>query len=127
MTVKYNDKEYGLLWGLGAIEIFCESMNCGLDGLDIAFYPNKDSVKAITNLIFAGLRNYSETKATPLDLTYRQLQDCLSEMPQLEFEEIKTDFLNSKYLGESWLERLNLIVSENDAEKKSLQEPLSTT
>lgn len=125
MTIKYKDKEYPLQWGLGCVEIFCDGMNSGLDALDLAFYPNKDTTKAVTMLIYSAAKNYAETENLSFTLTYRQMQACLTEMDQLEFEEIKTDFLKSKYLGESWLDRLGLIIQDGEGEKKS--QPESTT
>jgi len=99
MKLSINDKEYGLQWGMGAIEIYCDSMGCDIDGLDKVFVINKEQPKAIVNLILAALRNWCELNDETLAVNYRQLQAWLDEAPQDQFKSIMDDFKASKYFG----------------------------
>jgi hypothetical protein len=106
MNITINNKEYGLHWGMGAIEIYCDRMNCELDGLDKIYIPGRDQGKAITNLILAALQNYGEINNAPADVTYRQLQAFIDESDESVFKSIMDDFAHSKYLGKTIMQHL---------------------
>lgn len=106
MKITINDKEYGLQWGMGAIEIYCDKMNCDMDGLDKITSPGRDQIKAIVTLILSGLTNYSEINETALDVSYKQLQVWLDEAPQDQYRAILEDWKASKYFGRTISEYL---------------------
>ena len=118
MQITINDKAYSLQWGMGAIEIYCDSMNCDIEGLDKVFILNKDQPKAIVSLILAALKNAAELKDETLDVSYRQLQAWLDEADQEIFKEIMKDFKASKYFGRTIAEYLLGEPSEESAIKK---------
>lgn len=120
MKVTINDKEYGLQWGLGCLEIYCDKMDCGIDGLDLAFMPNKEREKAIVTLIHAALQNYAELYELDFTLTIRQLQAWIDEAPQEQFEAVMDDFKASKYFGKTIAEHFG-IAPDTGAPKKKRQ------
>jgi hypothetical protein len=106
MKVTINSKEYGLSWGLGALEIYCEAMDevtgdsLTIDeAVDLITMPGKFQQKALVNLALAALQNYCEINDLSFDLTYRKLQAWISDLPQTEWDAVIKDFINSRYLG----------------------------
>lgn len=115
MKVTINENEYGLQWGLGAIEIYTEAMEraTGLslgmeEALDLAIMKNKDQFKALINLALAGFQNYAEVNELFFDLTYRKVQAWVSDAPQEEWDAVIDDFKKSKFLGRSIEEALGM-------------------
>jgi len=103
MKLKIEGAEYGLQWGMGAIEIYCDRIGCDVDGLDKAIFSDKEieKQKAITTLILAAIQNYCELHEIEFDLTYRKLQQWLSDAPQNTFNEIINDWKKTMYLGKT--------------------------
>jgi hypothetical protein len=99
MKLTINESEYGLQWGMGAIEIYCDNMDCDIDGLDKVITLNRDQPKAIVTIILAAIRNWCELNEREFAVTYRQMQAWLDEAPQDTYMSIMDDFKNSKYLG----------------------------
>lgn len=106
MNLTINNKEYGLQWGMGAIELYCDAMNCDIDGIDMVTTVCREQPKAIVTLILSALRNYAELHNQTLDVSYRQLQVWLDESEQKTFNEIMENFKNSKYFGKTIAEYL---------------------
>lgn len=103
MQITIKDKKYDLSWGMGAIELYCDSMDCDIDGL-IYIDDNtnlKRKQKAITVLILAAIQNGCELGDIPFDVSYRQMQQALSDMDQLIFNAIIEDFIKSRYFGKT--------------------------
>lgn len=103
MKLTINGKEYGLQWGLGAIEIYCDTMNCDIAGLDQAIVSERliDKLKAINTLTLAAIQNWCELKDIDFDLNYRSFQSWVSEQPQEIANQIIDDWKASKYLGKT--------------------------
>lgn len=103
MKIEINGKEYGLQWGLGAVEIYCDNMGCDVDGLDKAIASEKqiERQKAITTLILAAIQNECELNGQPFDINYRQLQKWLTDAPQDTFNNIIEDWKKSMYYGKT--------------------------
>lgn len=120
MKLLINDKEYGLQWGMGAIELYCDAMDCDVDGLDMVTTVGRNQNRAIVTLILASIQNYSELNGTIFDITYRQLQAWLDEAPQETFKSIMEDFKASKYLGKTVAEYIfGTIPQDAPVKKKS--------
>lgn len=118
MKIKINDREYGLQWGMGAIEIYLERMDCDIDGLELITTPGKQQLKAIVILIMAALQNYAELYNEPFDISYRQLQATLTDLPQTEYDAIIEDWKASKYFGKTISQYLFGDTSVTDTSKK---------
>lgn len=129
MKVTINEKEYGLQWGLGAIEIYTEAMEIATgtslgmeEALDLAIMKNKDQFKALINLALAGFQNYAEINDLSFDLNYRKLQAWVSDADQAEWDAVIDNFKKSRFLGRTVEEALGMLpVAEGagKAKKKS--------
>lgn len=119
MKVTINEKEYGLHWGMGAIEIYCDAMETDLaTALDLLAMPNKDQNKATVNLFLAALQNYAEINDLQFDLNYRKLQAWLDEADPNTVSTIVTDFNKSKYLGRTMYEHFGVEDPDNAVQSK---------
>lgn len=118
MNITVNSKEYPLHWGMGCIQIYCDTMECDIDGLSLIDSAPTEikKIQAITTLILSAVQNGCEINRVPFDITYRDLQVSLDEMPQDEFTSIMTDFTKSKYLGKTIEEHL---LGDVDDKKKA--------
>src|SRR5258708_7800241 len=106
MKLTINGKEYGLQWGLGAIELYLDKMDCDLTGLELITTLNKYQPKAILTLVLSALQNYADIHNTPMDVTYSQLQVWTDDVPQKDFDAIIDDWKASKYFGKTIAEHL---------------------
>lgn len=125
MKVTINENEYGLQWGLGALEIYQEAMESSLgvslgmeEALDLAVMKNRDQTKALVNLALAGMRNYAEVNDLSFDLTYRKLQAWASEAEQKEWDAVIEDFTKSKFFGRTISEVLGGTTESTSTTKK---------
>lgn len=84
---------------MGAIEIYCDAMDCDIDGLDKVITLNREQPKAIVTIILSAIRNWCELNNVDFGVTYRQMQAWLDEAPQDTYMSIMEDFKQSKYLG----------------------------
>lgn len=116
MKVTISEKEYGLQWGLGAIEIYTEAMEIATgtslgmeEALDLAIMKNKDQFKALINLALAGFQNYAEINDLSFDLNYRKLQAWVSDADQAEWDAVIDDFKKSRFLGRTVEEALGML------------------
>ncbi len=118
MEITVQGKNYPLQWGMGAIEIYCDMLECGIEGLSMVDSGTPlEMQKAISTLIFAAAKNGCDVYDIPFDLTMPKLKARLDEMEQEKFAEIMADFTNSKYLGKTRLEHLTDNLSETDLKK----------
>lgn len=117
ITIKGN--EYGLQWGMGAIELYCDAMDCEIEGLDKVYMPNREQGKALTNLILAGLKNHAELNNEDMPVTYRELQAWIDDTEQDTFKAVMDDWNKSKYLGKTISSYLIGEPEEGSAKKKS--------
>lgn len=126
MKVTINENEYGLQWGLGALEIYQEAMESSLgvslgmeEALDLAVMKNRDQTKALVHLALAGMRNYAEVNDLSFDLNYRKLQAWASEAEQKEWDAVIEDFTKSKFFGRTISEVLGGTTESTSTKKKS--------
>lgn len=120
MQITINDKKYHLNWGLGAIEIYCDTLDCDIDGLSY-LGDNTNLVrksKAITTLFLAGVQNACELGNKDFDVTYRQMQNWISEAEQKTFDSVFEDFMKSRYFGKTVSEHIFGVVPVEEPTKK---------
>lgn len=103
MTLTINEKEYPLQWGMGFIEMFCDTLDCEIADMDKAFFPGREQIKYLTTLVHCALKNGSgvENYFDDFEITYRQVQKFLDAAPQETVTLIIEDFKKSKYLGKT--------------------------
>lgn len=100
MKITINNNEHGLQWGMGAIEIFCDTLECDIPELfEKISDPGINGNKAVTVLLLAGLQNYAELHDEPFMVSYRQVQAWIDETGDLA--KVLADFSNSNYLGKT--------------------------
>lgn len=124
MNLTINEKEYPLQWGMGAIEMFCDTLDCEITDIDKALFPGKEQIKYLTTLIHCALKNGAEKESVydDFEISYRQLQKFLDEAPQETMTDIINDFKKSKYFGKTIANYLfgEMDESEEEAGKKKL-------
>jgi hypothetical protein len=103
MKISINDKEYGLSWGLGAIEIYCDKHDCDLEDIDLHIGSIKaiDRLKALNNLTLAAMQNYAEINGLEFAMGYRDFQEWLNDQPQTIGDAIINDWKASKLMGKT--------------------------
>lgn len=108
MKITIKDREYGLSWGLGAIELYCDRMNCDIDDLELAIGSSKsiDRTKAICNLTICAMQNWAELHEIEFNISYREFQEWLNIQPQDTANNIIEDWKKSMYFGKTIGEHL---------------------
>jgi len=120
MNITIKDKNYRLVWGMGAIEIYCDTLECDLDGLamieDVS-QPLKQ-LKAMLTIVYAAIKNGCEIDNVECDVTYRQLQEWLDQAEQGTADNIMQDFAQSKIFGKTLSEYFQTQPEETGKVKK---------
>lgn len=105
MKLTINGKKYELEWGLGAIEIYCDIMDCDISDIDIHLASPKliQQIKAINTLTLAAIQNGCEstTPKIDFDLTAVDFRRWLETQPQSVGTEIIEDWKKSYYFGKT--------------------------
>lgn len=119
MNLKINDKEYLLQWGMGCIEMYCDSLDCEIDGLEKVIIPGKEQIKALTTLILcaikcgAGVESYYDD----FEVSYRELQTTMDTWEETFYKAVVDDFKASRYFGKTMAEHLFLEVQNIPAQE----------
>ena len=101
LKLKFGGKVRGFQFGLGAVEEYCNLMECDMVGLDMIATVCPEQPKAITSIVYAGLKNYAELNDKEIDFTYRKVQHWLDEAEQDTFSKIMEAFSSSKMFGKT--------------------------
>lgn len=109
MNLKINDKEYPLQFGLGAVELYCDIMDCDIDDIDTHIGSPRmiQQLKAINTLTLCALKNGCKTAQPRLDfpfdkdfdVAYSQFQNWLDVQPQTTAKDIIAEWKDSSTLG----------------------------
>lgn len=123
MKVVINGVEYGLEWGLGALELASDELDVSQDMIiDSLMLKSKEQQKTVVNLVLAAIRFWGlcQTPAVTVDLNYWQLLKFASDAPQKVWDDIINDFLHSKIHGQTILEAIGVapITEEQPVAKK---------
>jgi len=121
MQITILNKEYPLQWGMGAIENYCDMMECDIDG--IAMIADRTDIiknqRAIAVLILSAVKNGCDVYDEVFDVSLPKLRVAIDEMPQEKLQGILNDFENSKFFGKTMLEHLTGTVPATPAKKKT--------
>lgn len=119
MNLKINDKDYPLHWGMGCIEMFCDTLSCEITDLDIAFNPGKEQIKYLTTLIHCAVKNGADVESVwdDFEVSYRQVQKAMDDLAPETYKAIIDDFLASKYFGKTVGEHLFAEIEKIPAEE----------
>lgn len=103
MNLEINGKEYPLQFGMGAIEMYCDKMDCDVDDIDTHMgSSNKvNQLRAINNLTLCAIQNGCELAKPEIkfDVTYREFQAWLDEQPTSTINNIISHWKDTKTLG----------------------------
>jgi len=112
MTLTINNKDYPLSWGMGCLEIFCDTLDCEIDGLEKVITPGKDQIKYLTTLILSALKNGAnlESAYDDFEVSYKALQKEMDSWDEGQFKLVIDDFKSSRYFGKTMADHLFLEV-----------------
>ena len=75
-------------------------MGGDVDKLDVIFKSTElEQINAICTLVWAAMVAACELYGDDFDFTLAQVTEAVGEMSQSEFDEIMTEFKNSRYMG----------------------------
>lgn len=105
MKLEINGKSYPLEWGMGAIENYCDMLDCDITDIDIHLTSPKiiTKIKAMNNLTLCAIKNACENSNPKIDfdINYHGLQVWMERQPQSVADEIITDWKKSYYFGKT--------------------------
>lgn len=115
----------GVIWGLGAFEIFTDATGIETDQMHIGMIQGKEKITA--RLTYSAIQNWFETleDPEPVPFSYRQFQAWLSEAPQSVAKLLMDDYTKSSYYGRTMEEFYEEVIKsvtrevEEGAKKKS--------
>jgi hypothetical protein len=118
MKFNIGKKERGVQFGMGAIQIYCDEMDCDVEGLNHILNPQgKRLFEAIGKIIFAGLSNYCNLNDEIIDFNVVQVQSWIDELPQEDYNAIMDVFKNSKMFGKSIQEHFDSVNVASEGEE----------
>lgn len=112
MKLLINNKEYELSWGMGCMEMFCDTLGCEIEGLEKVITPGKDQIKYLTILILSAVKNGADVESylDDFEVTYKQMQKTMDDWDETKYKEVIDDFKKSRYFGKTMAEHLFLEV-----------------
>lgn len=116
MKITINEKEYGLVWGLAAIDRYCTMIDMEVEpAFDLVFKGQgiKQSV-ALAKFVSCAVESYSLLNHTDADVSYEQILAEFDNQGIKLIQGILSDFLQSKLLGQTVSEFLGLVVEETN-------------
>lgn len=116
MKITINEKEYGLVWGLAAIDRYCTMIGMEVEpAFDLVFKGQgiKQSV-ALAKFVSCAVESYSLLNHTDNDVSYEQILAEFDTQGIKLIQAILSNFLQSKLLGQTVSEFLGLIVEETN-------------
>lgn len=123
--MKIKDKDYPLQFGMGCIEMFCDTLDCGIEDLEKAINPGRDQIKYFTTLVHCALKNGSDVESIydDFEVSYREVQKAIDDMNPEDLKAIGDAFMASRYFGKTMAEHLlgeleNMPESEGEVKKK---------
>lgn len=122
MKLEIKGKEYQLEWGMRAIEIYCDQMDCDIDDIDDHLASTRliDKMRAINKLTLAAIQNGCENSNPKIDfdVTYNDLLSFLDKNPQgTTTDDIISDWKQSYFFGKTVAEHFFGQVEETDSKK----------
>jgi hypothetical protein len=118
MEISIKDKQYGLLWGLAAIDRFCNTVQLELeDALNLIFKdttgnPNQAIAQtiALSKFTVCAIDSYAKVNGTEDGATSEQILQEFDEKGVPLITAILEDFMQSKILGQSVSDYLGVTV-----------------
>jgi len=124
MILTINDKTYPLQFGMGAVERYCDQMDCDVDDIDIHLASPKliNQLKAINRLTLCGIENGCDLAKPKIDfdITYGEFQLWLDNQSPKMISDIISHWKDTSTLGVKVSEYYNneLLSPEDEPVKK---------
>lgn len=113
MQLEIEGNKWKLVWGLGAFENLCNTLNISLQDIDVAIVTNDTAV--VHRLAYCALENGAEIEDKELDFNYKKFLAWLDEQSEETAKDIIDDFMKSKFLGKTVEARYQEIIDRLDA------------
>lgn len=121
MKILINEKEYGLVWGIAAIDRYCTLMNMEIEpALDLVFKQGSgiQQTIALAKFVSCAIESYSVIHGLNDEASYEKILAEFDNQGMPLIQAILADFLASKLLGQTVSEFLNLVVETSTKPKK---------
>lgn len=119
MEISINGEKYGLLWGLAAIDRFCNLVELSLeDALNFVFAGDGKSqlsqTIALSKFISCAIDSYAKVNKTKGGVDYEAILVEFDNQGITLVEAVLDDFLHSKILGQNVSDYLGLTIPKAD-------------
>lgn len=117
MKILINEQEFGLIWGIAAIDRYCTLMNMEIEpALDLVFKQGSgiQQTIALAKFVSCAIESYSILNNTADEVSYEKVLSEFDNQGMPLIKAILADFLASKLLGQTVSEFLNLVVDETN-------------
>lgn len=108
MKFNIGGQERGVQFGMGAIQIYCDVMDCDVEGLN-HITGGKRQFDAIGAIVLGGLSNYCNLNDEVIDFDLPKVQSWIDEMDQNDYNAIMGKFKDSKVFGKSIQEHFDAV------------------
>jgi len=132
MKITINEKEYGIIWGIAAIDRYCTLMDMEIEpAFDLLFKDEEKGIKqtiALAKFVSCAIESYSVVHGISDEASYEKILVEFDNQGLPLIQAILTDFLNSRLMGQTVSEFLNLVtvVEEGSPKKKATARKLSS-
>ncbi|MFA6087490.1 hypothetical protein [Mucilaginibacter sp.] len=122
MEISINGEKYGLLWGLAAIDRFCNLVELDLESaLNLVFAGDGKSqisqTIALSKFITCAIDSYAKVNKTVGGINHEQILMEFDNQGITLVEGVLDDFLHSKILGQNVSDYLGITVTKVDDTK----------
>lgn len=123
MKILINEKEYGLVWGIAAIDRYCGMMDMEIEpALDLIFVPQSGlgafkQTKALAKFVACAAESYSVLHNDGNHVTYQEVLNEFDDKGPVLIQSILADFMTSKLLGQTVSDFLNIVIETADSKK----------
>jgi len=128
MNLEIKGNKYPLVWGMGAIEEYCDMLDCDITDIDAHLTSDKviTKIKAMNSLTFCALKNGCENNYPKIDfdITMHDLRVWLDVQPQEIANSIIEDWKKSYYFGKTIAEYFFGEIPEDKDKRVSKKKPL---
>ena len=134
MTIKINDKgqekEYGLTWGIAAIDRYCVAVGLEMEpALDILF-QNTDVLRqtiALSKFVSCAIDSYAALNNTEGNVSYERVLNEFDNQGPALVAAVLDDFFKSKLMGQNVADVLNLTIKVVDEPAAGKKKPVKRT
>lgn len=123
MEISINGEKYGLLWGIVAIDRFCNLVELDVENaLNLVFAGDGKSqlsqTIALSKFISCAIDSYAKINKTKGNVDYEQILMEFDNQGVKLVEDILADFLDSKILGQNVSDYLGITVAAKEEKPK---------